>query len=37
MRKKPDIKLSKNKENLKFLIMIDDFLVYDSLIRRKPI
>jgi hypothetical protein len=36
MRKKPDTKLSRNKEDLKIVTMIDDFLVYELLIRRRP-
>ncbi len=37
MRKKPDTSLSKNKEDLKFGIVIDDLLVYEILFRRRPV
>ena len=35
MRKNPDIRSSKNKEDLKFATRIDYFFMYDLLIRRR--
>jgi len=35
MKKRQDTNLSKNKENLKFEIFMDDLLIYETLIRRR--
>lgn len=35
MRKNVDTKLRKNEEDLKFIIVIDDFFMHDLLVRRK--
>jgi len=35
MRKRPDTSLSKERKDLKFLILVDDLLIYDVLFRRK--
>jgi len=37
MRKNPDTSLSRNKEDLKFITLIDYFFMHDLLIRRRLI
>ncbi len=36
MKKNLDTSSSKNKENIKFTIALDDFFPYDILVHRKP-
>jgi len=36
MRKKQDTKVGKNIEDLKFEMLIDDLLIYDILLRKRP-
>jgi len=35
MRKRPDTSLSKERNDSKFLILVEDLLIYDVLVRRK--
>jgi len=36
MRKKQDTNLNKNIEDLKFELIVDDLLIYDILLRKRP-
>jgi hypothetical protein len=36
MRKKQDTKVGKSVEDLKFELIIDDLLIYDILLRKRP-
>ena len=37
MRKKQDTKVGKSVEELKFELIVDDLLIYDILLRKRPI
>jgi hypothetical protein len=37
MRKKQDTKIGKSVEDLKFELIVDDLLIYDILLRKRPI
>lgn len=37
MRKKQDTKVGKSVEDLKFELIVDDVLIYDILLRKRPI
>jgi len=37
MRKKQDTKVGKSVEDLKFELIVDDLLIYDILLRKRPI
>jgi hypothetical protein len=37
MRKKQDTKVGKSVEDLKFEMIVDDLLIYDVLLRKRPI
>jgi len=37
MRKKQDTKVGKSVEDLKFELIVDDVLIYDVLLRKRPI
>jgi len=37
MRKKQDTKVGKGVEDLKFELIVDDLLIYDILLRKRPI
>jgi len=36
MKQKQDTNLNKNKEDLKFDVIVDDILLYNILLRQKP-
>ena len=37
MRKKQDTKVGKSVDDLKFELIVDDLLIYDILLRKRPI